>query len=142
MCVGVSVGVCVSFGNYFRTVVEGRHGSGMQPNALLKCDFVPGCKNILEESKNGCPKTQWFLTSQLSQTWRSQTAIPAPSAGHGFTSEFPSLFFFHHLLKSSFCSLQHWLSYLLHATLSTMGQSEIKGKGEEASLTAQVLKTR
>ena len=96
MYVCVNVGVCMSFGNSFRTVVEGRHGSGVQPNSVLKCEFVPGCKNILEESKNGCPKTQWFLTSQLSQTWRSQTAILAPSAVHEFTSEFPSLFS-HHL---------------------------------------------
>lgn len=88
----VWVWVCVSFWNSCETVMEGRHGSRMQLSLILKCDFVPVCKIILEESKNGWPKTQWFLTSQLFQTWRSQTAILAPSAVHGFTSKFPSLF--------------------------------------------------
>lgn len=84
MCVDVSVGVWMSFLKLFlATVVEGGQSSAMQPNLLLKCDFVPVCNIILKESKNGWPKTQWFSTRQLFQTWRTQIAILAPSAVHG-----------------------------------------------------------
>lgn len=82
---------CVCLFKLFGTAVESKHDSGMQCNLVLKCGFVPVYTIILEDSKNGCPRTQWFLTSQLFQTWRSQTAIMAPSVVLGFTSEFPSL---------------------------------------------------
>lgn len=80
----------MSFWNSFLgMVVEGRHSSRMHSHLMLKCDFVPVYTIILEDSKNGCLKTQWFWTSQRFQTWRSRTATPAPSAVQGFTSEFP-----------------------------------------------------
>lgn len=74
-----------------KTVTGNLYSSGMQPYLVLGFDLVPGCKIISKESRSGCPKTQWFLTSQHFRSWRSQTATLALSAEPGFTSECSSL---------------------------------------------------
>lgn len=107
---------CVCLFELFGMAVESKHDSGMHHNLVLKCGFVPVYTIILEDSKNGCPRTQWFLTSQLFQTWRSQTAILAPSAVLGFTSEFPSLWSHYlpwYLSGSCWWNKNAWISSII-----------------------------
>lgn len=54
--VGVSVGVCMSFWNsFFQNGIEGRHGSGMQPN-LVHVTLLQCTKLFSENKKMDVPK--------------------------------------------------------------------------------------